>query len=395
VPRLPVLFPLLLLLPILHGCSTTPAQSDAALIQVVGGKGLPALVQTDQPLPFAGLIDQLLKEDVIYLGEHHSELSHQQIQLAVIEALHRKKVKLAIGVEWIQRPFQPHLDEFIAGQIDEAEMLRRTQYFSRWGHDYRHYRPIVQFARSQGLPLIALNAPSELIQAIMRGGLKGLDDTHVAQLPEEYYFTNETYKQRLQEVFRHHQGSPGIRVSFSNFYEVQLTWDETMAEQVTRFLENDSETTLMVLAGVGHLEFGHGIPDRVERRTELPGKILLPATSEGLDPERAHFFLSTPAQSLPPLGQLGVVLRQDAQDAQVAELDPKGPARRAGLRKGDRIIRLDQQPIQDYIDLKLALLDKPPGTRIQLEVAADAANSPSRQLELVLGQPSAKPKGQL
>ncbi|MEO5343290.1 MAG: ChaN family lipoprotein [Gammaproteobacteria bacterium SHHR-1] len=390
LPLLQLLLPLLLLG--LSACSSQETIDQAEAIQVVGGKGLPRLADAGQALSFTGLIGQLLQEDVIFIGEIHSEYGHQRMQLALLEALHRRKVKLAIGVEWIQRPFQQHLDDFIADRIDEAEMLRRTQYFSRWGHDYRHYRPIVQFAKREGLPLIALNAPSELIQAIMQGGLKGLDDFYVAQLPEEYYFTNETYKQRLQRIYARHQG---IKGSFGNFYEVQLTWDETMAEQVTRFLENDSETTLVVLAGVGHLEYGHGIPDRVERRTELLGKTLLPALDGELDPQLADFLLSAPQTHLPPIGQLGVELRHTPQQSVVVEIDPKGPAHRAGLRKGDRILKLDQQPIQDLTDLKLALLDKPPGTQVSLVVAAEAQDSPSRLLQLTLGKPTQRKKAQL
>ncbi len=392
MPHFTPLIPLLMLMLSLAGCSTTPMVEDAGRIEVIGGKGLPQLVDAGQPLSFRGLIGQLLKEDVIYIGEHHSDYSHQQIQLAVIESLHRQDVKLAIGVEWIQRPFQQHLDDFIAGRIDEAEMLRRTQYFSRWGHDYRHYRPIVRFARDQGLPLIALNAPSELVHAIMQGGLKSLDDFYVAQLPEEYFFTNQTYKERLEQIYRQHRD---LKSSFSNFYEVQLTWDETMAEQITRFLEGDAETTLIALAGVGHLEYGDGIPDRVERRTELGGKILLPALPDRLDPEVADFILRKPQTALPPSGHLGVALKHTPQQSVVADLDPQGPAHRAGLRKGDRIVRLDEQPIQDLTDLKLALLDKQPGSLVHLEVAREEGNRPNRRLAVTLGSINPRKKGQL
>lgn len=385
---------LLLLLPLLglNGCSTVPTSENGLAIQVVGGSALPNLVDTRQSISFTGLINQLLKEDVIYIGEHHDDFSSQQMQLALIESLHQRKVKLAIGVEWIQRPFQQHLDDFIAGTINEAEMLRRTQYFSRWGHDYRHYRPILQFARDKGLPLIALNAPSELVHAIMQGGLKSLDDFYVAQLPEEYFFTNEEYKERLQRIYRQHQG---LKAPFSHFYEVQLTWDETMAEQVSRFLESDSETTLVVLAGAGHLEYGDGIPDRVERRTELTGKILLPTTPDRTDPQLADFLLHLPPAQLPATGQLGVALRHRPQQPVVETLDPSGPARQAGLRQGDRIVSLNQQPIQDLTDLKLALLDKPPGEQVQLQILRPGEGEQVRQLQLILAQPNHRNKGQL
>ncbi|MBF0256317.1 MAG: ChaN family lipoprotein [Gammaproteobacteria bacterium] len=392
MPQTPALFLLLLLALGLFGCTSNPSLPSQPPIQVVGGKGLAALSQAGQPLSFAGLVGQLLDEDVIYIGERHDHLADHQIQLALLEALHHHKVKLAIGLEWIQRPFQQHLDDFIAGRIDEAEMLRRTQYFSRWGVDYRHYRPIIQLARAQGIPLLGLNAPSELVQAIMQGGLKSLVDFYVAQLPEEYYFTNEEYEQRLQQVYKQHQG---LKSPFSHFYEVQLTWDETMAEQVTRFLESDSETTLVVLAGAGHLEYGHGIPDRVERRTELPGKILLPFIADRNEPRIADFLLTTAPVELPPAGLLGVSLRHVPQPLVVVDLDPAGAAYKAGMRKGDRIVRIDAQAIRDLTDLKLALLDKPPGTEIQLDLVREGEGEQHRSLRLRLSAPGKDLRGQL
>ena len=38
-------------------------------------------------------------------------------------------------------------------EINEADMLKQTEYYDRWRFDYRLYRPIVQFAKDKGIAL--------------------------------------------------------------------------------------------------------------------------------------------------------------------------------------------------------------------------------------------------
>lgn len=89
------------------------------------------------------LIDRIADRRVIFIGESHDRYEDHLNQLAVIAGLHARGKPLAIGMEFFQQPFQGAIDAYIAGEIDEAEFLRRTQYFDRWRFDYRLYRPIL------------------------------------------------------------------------------------------------------------------------------------------------------------------------------------------------------------------------------------------------------------
>ena len=76
-----------------------------------------------------GLIDRLSDKRVVFVGEQHDRYEDHLNQLAVVAGLHEKGRDLAIGMEFFQQPFQPHLDAFVAGEIEEKELLRRTAYF--------------------------------------------------------------------------------------------------------------------------------------------------------------------------------------------------------------------------------------------------------------------------
>ena len=116
------------------------------------------------------LVTKLTDRRVIFVGESHDRYEDHLNQLAVIRGLHEQDVDLAIGMEMFQQPFQPALDAYIAGEINEEEMLRRTDYFERWRFDYRLYRPILRYAREQAVLEQARETPEgrKLIRAETR-----------------------------------------------------------------------------------------------------------------------------------------------------------------------------------------------------------------------------------
>ena len=69
---------------------------------------------------------KLRSERLVYVGETHTAVADHRIQLDVLRAMASRPEGLALGVEWFQARFQPVLDDYIAGRIDEAEMLLRA-----------------------------------------------------------------------------------------------------------------------------------------------------------------------------------------------------------------------------------------------------------------------------
>ena len=214
------------------------------------------------------LIDRLADRRVVFVGENHDRYEDHLNQLAIIEGLRARGKPLAIGLEFFQQPFQPDLDAYIAGTIDEPEFLRRTQYFDRWRFDYRLYRPILRFAREHRLPVIALNLEAELTRKVGDVGLDGLSEAERMRVPAEIDRADSAYRTRIETAFKQHPA--GMQGHFERFLDVQLLWDEGMAERGARYLADHPDQTLVVLAGGGHLEYGQGIPKRFLRRAAGP-----------------------------------------------------------------------------------------------------------------------------
>ena len=368
--------PLVGLTMILNGCGSTPhnPHHGHAVAALPPDSGEPQVVSTlesmaidmQRSIDLQTIIPQLAEKRVVYVGENHEQNEHHLVQMAVIQGIHQRYPDLAIGMEYFQWPFQNYLDRYVVGELDEEEMLRKTEYFQRWSFDYRLYRPILQYAREHRIPLLALNVPAELSKKVARKGLADLSNEERSQLPATIDRSNKAYRQRLREVFKEHGFMKNA--DFEHFLEAQLLWDEGMARQAANYLREHPGRRLVILAGNGHLAYRAGIPNRVKRRLDVTDAVVINGHHSGTQPDVADYLLMPAPQDLPPRGMLGIMLDETEKGVDVMSVEKESPAQQAGIKKGDRLLRIDDQPIANVGDLRIEMLDKQPGDKVQVTV---------------------------
>jgi uncharacterized iron-regulated protein len=325
----------------------------------------PAVVAGEESLDFEALVAKLAKERVVMIGEVHDRYDHHLNQLELVCRLHRRHADLAIGLEFFQQPFQDPLDAYLDLRIDTPEMLTRTEYYDRWHYDYRLYAPILEFARGRGIPLVALNAPEEISSKVAKEGIAGLSEAERAQFPAQLERDLPGYRERLQAVFDEH---PEVQhMSFENFVEAQLIWDESMAERAARYLDAHPGRRLVVLAGDGHV-IRSGIPLRLGRRSGVEAVNLLQGEPRDIAPEGADYVLISKTIELPRVGKIGVMLDTSGDRLAVSGFSEDSAAKDIGILNEDRIVELDGKPIAGLADLKFALMDKRPGDMVSVKV---------------------------
>jgi uncharacterized iron-regulated protein len=282
-----------LLLMLATACASTAESS--ALAEVGGDASHVTASQTSA----AHALPALIAADVVYLGERHDSVADHAAQLAIIEALHAENPDVAIALEMFQRPFQPVLDQYLAGEITETELVEQTEYEQRWGFPWELYAPIVRFAKTHQIPLIALNAPTEVVRQVSRQGLSslalsGLEPETLAHIPPtaDIDTSNSDYRAFVLQALGAHSSHGNFDPD--HFFAAQLVWDETMAERIAQFRQAHPETQVIVLAGQGHVIFGYGIPDRVVRRLgdDLSQQIVVlnPSATIAAEEEAADIF---------------------------------------------------------------------------------------------------------
>ncbi|MBW2505614.1 MAG: ChaN family lipoprotein [Deltaproteobacteria bacterium] len=321
---------------------------------------LPAGTETRSQKTFADILTQLLDFRVIYVGEGHTNYEDHQLQLEIIRALYDADRALAIGMEMFTRQTQSVIDQYMAGELDEKTFLKESHYFKTWRFDYRLYRDIINFAKHNHIPVIALNLEKDITSQVFKGGgPNSLDDEDAGLLPVDRKLDEPGYRERISTAFMMHAGS-GQNGEFSSFLQAQALWDETMAETIAEYLENNPDDRMVVIAGQGHVDRNNAIPPRVGRRLPVDQTVVLNSHGSATEFETADFiFFSAPA-SLSPFPLLGVMLddTEDEEGVQVKELNPKGRAQEAGIKEKDIILAIDGEPVNDMEDLKIEMLYK-------------------------------------
>lgn len=279
--------------------------TSTTMVTVSSAEALPAATQSN--IRFTqqqqSIVKQLQAAQIVYLGEtHNSESDHQQ-QLAIIQALFKHKSQLAIGMEMFQRQMQPLLDRYLAGKITATELRQQTEFDQRWGYKWEYYAPILEFAKANRLPIIALNTPQEITRKAAKTGLESLTNEERQYIPPltEIDRSNAKYQQMILASYQQHAGIVSISSkSFDRFYTAQLLWDETMAERTANFVQKNPNYQTIVLAGSSHIIYGYGIPDRVLRRLNQPKSIqktvLLSLDDDSKQPGIADFIWSNDPQ---------------------------------------------------------------------------------------------------
>lgn len=332
------------------------------------------------------LFSFLLRSRIVYIGETHDNLDHHRVELEIIKAMDRAfPGRIAIGMEMFTRPSQPYLDRWIMGKLPEEEFYR--VWLKEWGIDYGYYRGIMEYARERRIPIIALNAPEDLVDEVREKGLDGLPQERRKELPE--IDRSDPYHRAFFKAYYMAHGRKG----FERFYEVSLLWEETMAETIASYLRSKEGKgkRMIVIAGSGHVKYGMGIPRRVFRRLQEPYTIvLLNVDKEALTKEEvkrkgivlmdvsppklplyaAHFIWTTGYETI-KRPKLGVYLRDKGGKVVVVRVLPGSVAERSGIKEGDVVKGIDGKGIKDSVDLIYHIRSKGPGERGVMVIERD------------------------
>jgi uncharacterized iron-regulated protein len=353
---------------------------DRTTRSVPGGEatGSPGMrVDAEDPASLGRLLDEIQDERVVLVGETHDRYDHHLNQLAVVRGLDERGVELAIGVEFFQTPFQRHLDDYVSGGIGEKELLKRTEWYERWRFDYRLYRDILDYAKRRGIPLVALNAPAEVVAQVSEGGIVALGEDERERLGLGPDDDTRALRERMGPIFAAHGPMDAQRLD--RFVDVQRLWDASMARAAADYLEVNPSRHLVILAGSGHVVPPEAIPGRLARMGFPGGAVIATGGAGRFSDHEPRYLFADRDLALGPPGRLGVDLIRDEEGVRVHRIVEPDSGGDSGLREGDRILRIAGEPIRDLSDVRLAMLDRGQGEKVRLELArADPRSAPRR-----------------
>lgn len=256
------------------------------------------------------LWQRLAQADVVFVGEQHDNASTHRFERQALQELHRRVGKrLILGMEMWERDVQPDLDAYLTSRTSEAAFLAKSRPWSNYQSDYR---PLIEYAKANGIPVIASNVPQALASRVGREGLKALEDAPTGQAARLVQAPHDAYWQRFQTVMQSmsggHGGTDMDTATIERFYQAQVLRDETMADSIAARLEaspaDGSRPLVLHINGDFHSDYGQGIPARLIWRRPLSRSLIvsiipvkhLPAFLPTEDRTRADFVIYVSAQ---------------------------------------------------------------------------------------------------
>lgn len=108
------------------------------------------------------LIRAIRASSVTFLGDFHSLEQAQRTALRILRSCVRSGEDWVLGVEFFGSQYQTLIDRWAAGEISSEELVERTRFKQDWGFNWKHFEPILIWARDHGVKILALNQPKTL-----------------------------------------------------------------------------------------------------------------------------------------------------------------------------------------------------------------------------------------
>lgn len=211
--------------------------------------------QKGKEIKYSKMLKELQTADIVFFGERHTDPISHWMQYEITKDLFElKKENLIIGAEMFEADNQLILDEY----LDSAFAAKKFEADARlWANYKTDYKPVVEFARENGLRYIATNIPRRYASMIYKKGFDALKELsneakqYIGPDLERLYDPEvECYKSMSDiEGMDEHQAD--------NLAKSQASKDATMAHFI---LKNWSENKLFIhFDGAYHSDNFEGI----------------------------------------------------------------------------------------------------------------------------------------
>ena len=218
------------------------------------------------------ILEDLASVRLVCIGELHTAESHHRAQLGVIRALHNGGRQIAVGLEMFRAEDQDQLNRWLRREIPDQVFV--SVYLRNWNLPWELYSDIFLYCRDNAIPIIGLNVPNAVTRQVAQRGFSSLAEEQLQHLPPVSCNVDQVYQDFIRRALgdTHQHGG-----NFEYFCEAQLVWDTAMAWQALRFLKENPNHALVILAGSGHA-WKRGIPEQIRRQSDITFRVILPET---------------------------------------------------------------------------------------------------------------------
>ncbi|WP_435276299.1 ChaN family lipoprotein [Psychrobium sp. nBUS_13] len=237
------------------GCTSTQNSGSNPIKSVSSLYDYQLLSPDGNEISIEQLVSQHSDANVFMVGEFHAHPGVHLFQAKLMAHLAAQNIPLALSMEQFTRSDQGILSQYVAGEVGEITLTKKTKVWDNYKSDYR---PLVEIAKEQSLPVIAANAPRDIVKCIGRQGpqyLSKLSTQQRALVANTIDISDSPYRQKFLSNMR---GMSLNEKRIGQMFGAQMAWDATMAESIANHLTNNPNHRVFHIAGRFHIMNGLG-----------------------------------------------------------------------------------------------------------------------------------------
>ena len=218
---------------------------------------------------------------LVVFGELHQLPPCIEMERRTAEGMLSSSGCLHILLEHFNFEQQPLLDAYAMGRIDMAGLAAAYEEGGE-GHDVAAYEPLLRLAREQPAP-IHIHAgfiPRSYARIVMRESTAAALEAaraHDYVGADERCDASEAHYNFFESLLtgRSPHGSAPPTDQFRKMFPAQVIKDAAMAHRVATLAASRPADKFLVICGIGHSGYGHGVPERIlAARPELASSML-------------------------------------------------------------------------------------------------------------------------
>lgn len=225
----------------------TAMRGDLPAYQIYNNKG--------KTSDFGKMLKAASEADVVLFGELHNNPISHWLQLELTKALFTEKSgSIVMGAEMFEADNALIISEYLNKKVNDRNFEAEARLWPNYKTDYK---PLLVFARDNGISFIATNIPRRYASLVNREGFEGLEKlseearSYIAPLPVAYNPELPGYKGMIEMM-----GGAGGHVN-ENLPKAQAIKDATMAHFILK--NHKAGSTFIHYHGTYHSDNYEGI----------------------------------------------------------------------------------------------------------------------------------------
>lgn len=218
--------------------------------------------RSGESIELDALCEELAQYDVVFLGEEHDNDAGHRLQLWTLTRLAELRGELVLSMEQFEADVQHRVDLYMQDAISEHEFLATSR---PWGNYVEHYKPLVEFAKQHGFPVIAANIPRPLARRVSREGLASVGGEHLT--PWHVWLDEPAYLELFARAMGRAQVDPEDS-GLQRWFAAQCIKDEKMAQSIAEVIASagDEAPLIVHVCGKFHSDKHLATVSRLARR---------------------------------------------------------------------------------------------------------------------------------